>query len=58
MEIYNALVQVWFATSTMKLDLGIRVAWYNLVYELLYELKNDSMFTILGNYEILEKSQA
>ena len=51
MAIYCLSVQVWFVTSIQKLILNITD------FELPHELLNNLKLRILGNYEILGKSQ-
>ena len=53
LELYNILVKI--DSPQVKRNLIISIA--NLVHQLPQELPNDLRFRILGNKEILEKSQ-
>ena len=52
-ELYNVLIQTRLTTSKMNLLSSIA----NMVYELPHKLPNDLRLRILGNKEILGKSQ-
>ena len=52
LELYNVLVQIRLTSKTKRVS-----SISNLVYELPHELPNDLRLRILGNKEILGKSQ-